>query len=172
MTGVVLRCPHCGTTQEVEGTCDACQEASVQYFCLNHTPGVWLESESCPQCGAQFGDSPPIEETPTVEKREVAPPISSDRSRASRRPWDTEVAEVRRPYEERAASDPFRILLGALAAAARARSERVRGEGFEGRAPVPRRGGCCVGQVLMLVLLLGAFFLIAPMFLGALLGLR
>ena len=55
MSGVVLRCPNCGTTQSALGECDACHEAKVRHFCTNHTPGQWLQTPSCPKCGAQFG---------------------------------------------------------------------------------------------------------------------
>ena len=43
MSGVVLRCPSCGTTRAAPGECDACHEAQVRYYCTNHTPGRWLE---------------------------------------------------------------------------------------------------------------------------------
>ena len=42
MSGVVLRCPQCGTVQRDSGECEACHEADVRYFCTNHTPGQWL----------------------------------------------------------------------------------------------------------------------------------
>lgn len=58
MSGVALRCPACGTTQGRPGECDACTEAEVQYFCSNHTPGLWLEQPKCQACGARFGDAP------------------------------------------------------------------------------------------------------------------
>lgn len=58
MSGVVLRCPNCGTTRAAPGECDACHEAAVRYHCTNHTPGRWLESGACPACGAGFGDPP------------------------------------------------------------------------------------------------------------------
>lgn len=56
MSGVVLRCPNCGTTKAGGGECDACHEAHVRYYCTNHTPGRWLDTPACSQCGAQFGD--------------------------------------------------------------------------------------------------------------------
>ena len=43
MSGVVLRCPSCGTTTAASGECEACREAQVRYYCTNHTPGRWLE---------------------------------------------------------------------------------------------------------------------------------
>ena len=66
MSGVVLRCPSCGTTRAAPGECDACHEAQVRYYCTNHTPGRWLDSRSCPQCGSQFGvpDRPSVAHSP------------------------------------------------------------------------------------------------------------
>lgn len=57
MSGVVLRCPNCGTTRSAPGECDACHESAVRYFCTNHSPGRWLESSACGQCGARFGEA-------------------------------------------------------------------------------------------------------------------
>lgn len=53
---VVLRCPNCGTTRANSGECEACREAQVRYFCTNHSPGVWLDTATCSQCGARFGE--------------------------------------------------------------------------------------------------------------------
>ena len=47
MSGVVLRCPTCGTTQSHPGECDACFEGEVRYFCGNHSPGLWLDEPVC-----------------------------------------------------------------------------------------------------------------------------
>lgn len=55
MTGVVLRCPNCGTTKSSSGECEACHEAQVRYFCMSHNPGLWLDGPRCGQCGAVFG---------------------------------------------------------------------------------------------------------------------
>jgi hypothetical protein len=64
MTGVVLRCPNCGTTKHTPGECEACHEAQARYYCTNHKPGRWLDASACPQCGARFGDAtPPPEAT-------------------------------------------------------------------------------------------------------------
>jgi hypothetical protein len=54
-TGVVIRCPNCGTTQSSLGECDACHEAETRYFCPNHEPGRWLDGPSCSACGARVG---------------------------------------------------------------------------------------------------------------------
>jgi hypothetical protein len=55
---VVQRCPNCGTTRATSGECEACHEAQVRFFCENHTPGLWLEKGTSPECGARFGDAP------------------------------------------------------------------------------------------------------------------
>lgn len=60
MSGVVLRCPNCGTTRSDNGECEACHEAQVRYFCTNHAPGRWLDAGACGPCGARFGDPVPM----------------------------------------------------------------------------------------------------------------
>jgi hypothetical protein len=74
MNGVALRCPHCGTTQSGPGECGACHEATVQYFCANHSPGRWLDEPSCTLCGARFGEARPAPRVPPT--RPSAPPPS------------------------------------------------------------------------------------------------
>ena len=86
-------------------------------------------------------------------------------------PWHTEApAEVDSSRGSAVGPDPFRILLGAMAAAARARSARTDRPDYEEVVPRRRRGGGCLGRLLMLVILLIALFLMAPVFIGALLG--
>lgn len=62
MSGVVLRCPNCGTTRATPVLCEACHEAEVRHYCTNHTPGLWLDAPACKQCGARLGgpDRAPI----------------------------------------------------------------------------------------------------------------
>jgi hypothetical protein len=55
MSGIVIRCPHCGTTQSAIGECEACHEATTRWFCPNHEPGLWLDAPLCPTCGARPG---------------------------------------------------------------------------------------------------------------------
>lgn len=55
MSGVVIRCPNCGTVQSELGECEACHEATTRWFCPNHEPGRWLDGPSCPVCGARVG---------------------------------------------------------------------------------------------------------------------
>ena len=67
MSGVVLRCPACGTTQSHPGECDACFEGEVRYFCTNHDPGRWLDAPACDDCGARFGVAPPKRPKPRAD---------------------------------------------------------------------------------------------------------
>ena len=55
MSGIVIRCPHCGTTQAEMGECAACHEATTRWYCPNHEPGLWLDAALCPTCGARPG---------------------------------------------------------------------------------------------------------------------
>ena len=176
MTGVVLRCPNCGTVRSTEGQCEACHEASVRYFCTNHAPGVWLESAACPQCGARFGDpterkSAPVE-APITRPAIVRPPATRPADdRSSIGPWDTEAPPEYSPADDRAGRpDPLRVLLEAMMAASRARSARVERPRYEEVEPVRRRGGGCFGRLLMLIVLIIAFIVMAPLFLSAFLG--
>lgn len=180
MSGVVLRCPNCGTVQPTSGECEACREAQVRYFCSNHVPGVWVDSPSCPQCGARFGDPAPARETPPPpERRPARPPEVAERrpieyGRDDVGPWGGEgPAGPRGPGgDHRAGPDAASLLLAMLGAAARARRGRSEGFGYEVEAPRRRRGGGCIGRLLILALLLFALFLMAPFLLGALLGFR
>lgn len=82
MSGVVLRCPNCGTTRALPGECDACHEAEVRFFCTNHKPGHWLESAQCPDCGARFGET-------AVSARPRPTPVAPQAPRPSQRPRQT-----------------------------------------------------------------------------------
>lgn len=178
MTGVVLRCPNCGTVRSTEGQCEACHEASVRYFCSNHAPGVWLDSTSCPQCGARFGDAAPVEpervpvETPRSRPPTVRPsPARTAEDDSSLGPWSTEAPPEYSDADGRAGrADPLRILMEAVAAAARARATRVEHSRYDEVEPVRRRGGGCFGRMLMLIVLAIAFLVMAPLFLSAFLG--
>ena len=99
MSGVVLRCPTCGTTQSHSGECDACSEGEVRYFCSNHDPGLWLDGSTCRECGARFGDAPrrhpdpgpraaptiPVHRTRRPEPSAIPPDVRSPRT-VRRRP--------------------------------------------------------------------------------------
>jgi hypothetical protein len=79
MSGVVLRCPNCGTTRGTPGECEACHEAQVRYYCTNHSPGRWLERPACSQCGAVFGEKAPPRASapaPAARPRSRTPPTA------------------------------------------------------------------------------------------------
>lgn len=102
---VVLRCPTCGTTRPTPGDCEACHEAQVRYFCTNHTPGLWLDVPTCPQCGARFGEArraptplpvPPARTRPTAPARSPAsPPPAPAYARDEPRPSSPDEWELR-----------------------------------------------------------------------------
>jgi hypothetical protein len=97
MSGVVLRCPVCGTTQNHPGECDACSDDQVRYFCGNHDPGRWLDAPTCRTCGAVFGEAP------------RRPPTSPTRPPSPRRPATaTRRSESRAPIPSRGEDDPPR----------------------------------------------------------------
>ncbi len=85
---VVLRCPSCGTTRAALGECEACSDAQVQYFCTNHSPGVWLTTQRCGSCGAVFGEAP---------RRPDAAPGASPVKRVSARPVPSSAPALRTP---------------------------------------------------------------------------
>jgi hypothetical protein len=175
LSGVVLRCPNCGTIQPVEGQCDACHEAAVRFYCTNHAPGLWLEGSACPQCGARFGDpvpSRPPNAPPRAAPLEVrVPPTRRSTEADEPELWETEVPTRMDPGRlGRTGPDPFRILLGAMMSAARARSARADSLDHEDSLGGRPRGGCCLGRLLVLALLLFALALLAPMFFGVFFG--
>jgi hypothetical protein len=92
MNGVVLRCPHCGTTQAIPGECEACHEAQVRYYCANHKPGRWLDQPVCSECGARFGVPPRPLRAPSPSIPVGAPARRPDSTSVPRRkrytsPW-------------------------------------------------------------------------------------
>lgn len=98
MSGVVLRCRTCGTTQDHPGECDTCSEGPVAYFCGNHSPGMWLEEPVCGACGARFGDAPAARPASTPRTAPAVPRRETPR-RAPSPPARTRPsgAGVRRP---------------------------------------------------------------------------
>lgn len=191
MSGVVLRCPHCGTTKAVPGECEACHEAQVRYYCTNHTPGRWLDARACPQCGARFGDPAraPAAPAPAASVRTPAPapapasPAPAPASTAAPRytgsrsrppeagggPWGR---RGRSPSPEEAPGLREERIAARNARAARL-SELLRAASRRGRIPEeathvpeaaptgPRLGGCLIRFVSLAVFLL---FLLFSMF--------
>jgi hypothetical protein len=74
VSGVVIRCPNCGTTQSTLGECETCHEAGTRYFCTNHEAGRWLDGPACAVCGARYRMEPATSR-PTPRTR-VEPPVS------------------------------------------------------------------------------------------------
>ena len=180
MSGVVLRCPHCGTTQAGPGECEACHEAQVAYHCTNHSPGRWLESPACPQCGARFGEASPAARTPPPPATRPHPaaqtpqparePVpSSPWARSAPRPapsgpvspraalpLPTPVREESRAAERKAMTPRLRDILMRGPAAGRYPEAR------RPEAPGPPRNAMA-GLIRRLMML--AFFFVAAMFL-------
>ena len=178
MSGVVLRCPNCGTTRTTPGECEACHEAQVRYHCTTHTPGRWLDTPSCPQCGARFGEPistpvrpvrttstrEPVRPAPAVPVRKPSPAPRPARAPAARpeadedargRPAhlprrDDDEIDGRDAYAPRGIS--WRDLLRHAARARRVPTDAVfdRETASPGR---PRLGGCLGRFILILVFL-------------------
>jgi len=169
MSAVVLRCSHCGTVQPEPGECEACHEAEVRYFCTNHSPGVWLDTDACPQCGARFGQAaappPPRARVPDDALLEPASP-APDRigERGGPGPWAERptVRPRRMEDDDYPVPDPTRALFEIISAAAtRARPPRGGSEG------APAHRGCgCFGALFLLALLMLGLFTLLPVLLG------
>jgi hypothetical protein len=103
MSGVVLRCPNCGTTKAAPGECEACHEAQARYYCTNHAPGRWLDAPSCPECGARFGEPTraPVRSAPAaptgapVRPSPAAAPRRTPALDPSPAPWPTPAPAAR-----------------------------------------------------------------------------
>jgi hypothetical protein len=171
MSGVILRCPNCGTGRATPGECDACHEADVRYFCTNHTPGLWLDGKACTRCGARFGQPAPA--TPAAPAAPAAAP------RPSRpRPGSTgRAAPPRRPTEEvfgRLDEPPPRprppSLEEMLAEAVRAREAARPTIDTAPPGATPRALGGCLARTLImlfvfvLMILSGIFMFAGSMF--------
>jgi hypothetical protein len=181
VSGVILRCPQCGTTAASPGECGACHEAAVRYHCTNHAPGRWLASPTCPDCGAVFGVAPRATAAPVQDRssRVEAEPVDDPSPVTRRRPRRTSgPPSGMEPWGRRAEppDDGVRDAHAEMAAAHR-RLEELLGRGASrrdgaasGRAdgPAPRvvgLGGCLVRLVVMLLLLFLLMFA-APLMFG------
>jgi hypothetical protein len=177
MSGVVLRCPSCGTTKAAPGECDACHEAQVRYYCTNHTPGRWLDSRSCSQCGSQFGvpDPPPVVRSPPTRPPASPPPPTSTalppaagrKGYTSRGPWGRRVLPGHE-RETRPRSDAFRDAIERrlpelFREAARARRMRE----VSDSPPIGVAATGCLRAALLLVLFFMLASLAVPLLLGA-----
>ena len=117
MSTVILRCPHCGTTQATAGECDACHESEVRYHCPNHAPGLWLDGPSCAACGATVDrdprprPAPPRRETPVPPfgvPRRPTPPAGAGRPTRPRHPLE-ELLEAARAASRGRGRDPREV---------------------------------------------------------------
>jgi hypothetical protein len=186
MTGVILRCPNCGTAKTSPGECEACHEAQVRYYCTNHKPGRWLDAPVCPQCGATFGEPirPPAGTFPPAapSRPKTAPPAPTRSEtppapRASVRPWGRRERE--RPPEPRlgaedgsaSTGDPRAArMLEILRAASRA-SRLSRGATYTTPEAPPVGavlGGCLMRFILLMMFLLILFTLMVSLLGGSL----
>ncbi len=128
MTGLILRCPTCGTSQSHTGECDACYDGQVRYFCGNHSPGLWLDKPTCTECGARFGEAPRRQPSPPAGAAPPKTPRSPRRSGS--RPPAPPAEEASRPRrtwprdrEEPTAMPSWASLLRRLLLARRRRIE-------------------------------------------------
>jgi hypothetical protein len=171
VTDVVLRCPNCGTTQGLEGECEACHESDVRYFCGNHAPGRWIDAPPCPGCGARLarpGASTPPPASPPRRPEPLAP-------RPAPPPRATLPPMSRLPVEEPPAWIPPRrpppvaepIADGVLVAPPRRGGAR---RPPDERPELPRRGIPVVGCLVRLVLVVALLAVLAVAALVALLG--
>ena len=176
MSAVVLRCDNCGTSQSARGLCEACHEGQVRYFCTNHDPGRWLETNKCTQCGAEYGVTVTI---PAATKRPEAGDLRS-RPKKTASPSDLPTPATKPgrrtggPWGSRPAPAPEDIFASEEAATRARTVERLRrllGATRYGRrapdptdfdyGPPPMMAGGCLRAVLLIVL----FFLLVS-FLG------
>ena len=170
MSGVVLRCRACGTTQDHPGECDVCSAGPVTYFCGNHGAGLWLSGPICEECGAQFGDTPAKPIAPSTS-RSPSIPRSATRPSTSRPATDgmrpPSVRRVPRPSAPPAPgsgmagdTDTDTPSLADLIVEMAEEGRRVRGTAIETPPVLPRAPrvgvpilGCLFRLVLLLVFL-------------------
>lgn len=186
MTGVILRCPNCGTSKTAPGECEACHEAQVRYYCTNHKPGRWLDATACPQCGATFGEpvrpaarpvppaAPPRPRTTITSAAPARPEPPPLPPRTSAKPWSRRERE-RSPDPDRGASDESASvrdigtarMLELLRAASRA-GRMSRGPPYT--APEVPPVGAALGGCLMRFVILAMFLLIIFVLMLSLVG--
>jgi hypothetical protein len=181
MSGVVLRCPNCGTTKGAAGECEACHEAEVRFYCTNHTPGRWLDAAACSTCGARFGD--PVRPAPAAPRPPAPPTVPATPRTARKRtmPWLPDRASapwVRRApapaSEDAPTAEPRHVpapdapiaglpdLIREVTARAR-RSRLETGPAPEVAAAGAALGGCLMRAVFIVVLLFLAVLVFSVM---------
>lgn len=191
MTGVILRCPNCGTSKTTPGECEACHEAQVRYYCTNHKPGRWLDASVCPECGAKFGDparpaarpvAPTTPPRPRAADVTAAPPRTDPPPappRTSATPWGRRERE-RSPGPDLGTGDESASvrdvrtarMLEILRAAARAGRMSRGGTYTTPEAPPvgAALGGCLMRFVILAMFLLIGFFVMVSLVGGSLFG--
>ena len=161
MSGVVLRCPSCGTTQAHLGECDACYEAQVRYFCDNHTPGLWIDQPQCTTCGARYGEAPKRPVTPVATSSAPRAAPTPPRGPGARRAGRTTMPPPRlsdRPKPPPGPPDLAELLHRALGGRAHD------GYGGEPSPPAPppiarSRLGGCLGKLMLFFLIVFVFMI-------------
>ena len=177
MTGVVLRCPNCGTTRSAPGECEACHEAQVRYFCTNHSPGEWLDGPTCRRCGAKFGDRP-VPPAPAPRPTRPAPPLSpaGKKGRAPApsgrpvpaeppSPWGRRSSRSTEARSGRSGSDGPRVVWRRLPDFRRGPWRLPPGSEDDVGVSGPTPGGC-----LRFLIMAALFFLLAMLALSLLMG--
>lgn len=106
MSGVVMRCQNCGTTQATLGECEACHDGEVRHFCPNHSPGRWLDDPACTACGARVGVPGRTERVPP-KRTPASPPIPRERSAPPRPPTRRPPPREEVEYEPEVWSGPI-----------------------------------------------------------------
>ena len=175
MSTVVRRCPNCGSVQDDAGTCETCHEAEVRHYCPNHTPGRWLDTPACAECGATVGAGPTRGVPPARPTRPATPPPippAPPRRTAARPVPPRRVEPTYEPTDEAPYDPPYmpppptprtrpaRPTLPELLRRARELAEARAGSPMDPGALRPAvRVGLpsvvgCVGRLIMLVLVL------------------
>jgi hypothetical protein len=164
MSGVILRCPNCGTGRATPGQCEACHEAQARYFCTNHTPGLWLDGKACGRCGARFGQAAPPPAPVPPPARAPSPRPAAGRPAPPRRPAEEDWGRGAEPVRPREVT--LEEILAAAAARARAARPPPRtGMEADPAAATRRVGGCLVRAMFLLFLfvlmMFGGIFMFA-----------
>lgn len=175
MSVVVLRCPNCGTTKATPGECEACHEAEVAYYCTNHSPGLWLASPRCPECGAQFG-IPAVRPAPSGSETVAVRPQKERREselRGSARSSSTIVGKGAPPRDDmeeeiRRRAAIRKAVLTRLPELLRPRRDKSGSD--EIYVPEAAHAGMALGGCFVRGILLGIFLLIALVFGALMLG--
>ena len=180
MTGVVLRCPNCGTSTSTAGECHACHDGQVRYYCTNHQPGVWLEAPSCSQCGAKFGDPvrAPKRPTPPLTPSRPSPPLAtpappvrrSPPAKTGLSPWGRRRRVPSEEASELADERHIELRTARMLEILKAASRVGRPRGRDDVTPLALSAGAALGGCAMRLILLVLFLLIVFSLLLSIIG--